>query len=81
MSLPPDQRGRRRQPGRIGGTPPAQLSHALGPKGTRQRRDGERRMETERRLREDAARFAEEFPELDEEAALSRIMARVQESP
>ena len=45
MSLPAEERGRRRGRGkRVGGTPPAQMSHASGGKGARRRREGEKKM-------------------------------------
>jgi hypothetical protein len=80
MSLPPDQRGRKRRQGPVGGTPPAQMGHANNPRARRQARDGQRRLEAERLLREDAARYREGFPELDTEAALERIMGRIREA-
>lgn len=53
MSLPAEERGRRgrgkRQAKRVGGTPPAQLGHATGAKARRKAREGERKMERERR--------------------------------
>jgi hypothetical protein len=49
MSLPAEERARGRKPG-ITGTPPAQMSHAQGPRARRQRRDGERWLEAEARL-------------------------------
>lgn len=53
MSLPPEERGRRgrgkRQAKRVGGTPPAQLGHATGAKARRKAREGERKMERDRR--------------------------------
>ena len=61
MSLPPEQRKRKRKQQVIGGTPPAQLSHGSGPRGRRAVRRGERWLETERRLREGAASFADEI--------------------
>ena len=79
MSVPPEQRRRKRRQQVVGGTPPAQQDRASGPRGRALARDGERLMETERRLREDAARFKAEFPELDGEAALDRLMARIRE--
>jgi len=55
MSLPPELRGRRgrgkRAAKRVGGTPPAQLGHATGAKGQRKAREGERKMERQRRER------------------------------
>jgi hypothetical protein len=44
MSLPPGERGRK--PGRrhLGGTPPAQMSHASSPKARKRRREGEKKM-------------------------------------
>ena len=42
MDVPAADRGRRRQAGPVGGTPPAQLSHAAGSRGARWTRDGER---------------------------------------
>ena len=46
MSLPTEERGRRRRGRgkRVGGTPPAQMSHASGGKGARKRREGEKKM-------------------------------------
>jgi hypothetical protein len=53
MSLPPEERGRRgrgkRQAKRVGGTPPAQLGHATGGKARRKAREGEQKMERQRR--------------------------------
>lgn len=55
MSLPTEERGRRgrgrRQSKRVGGTPAAQLGHATGGKGRRHAREGERKMERDRRER------------------------------
>jgi len=55
MSLPPELRGRRgrgkRAAKRLGGTPPAQLGHAQGAKSRRKAREGERKMERQRRER------------------------------
>ena len=48
MSLPPDQRGRRRQQGSIGGTPPAQMSHANSARARQLLREGERWLAAER---------------------------------
>ena len=48
MSLPPSLR-RRRKPGRVGGTPPAQMDHASNGKARKRRREGEKRMAGERR--------------------------------
>lgn len=52
MSLPAEERGRRgrgrRQHKRLGGTPPAQMSHGSGGKGRKRRREGEARMERTR---------------------------------
>ena len=52
MSLPPEDRGRRRERGPVGGTPSAQLSHASGSRAARQRRDGERWLAAEQAVRE-----------------------------
>lgn len=56
MSLPPELRGRRgrgkRHRKRVGGTPPAQMDHATGGKSRRKAREGERKMERERRERD-----------------------------
>ena len=60
MSLPPGQRKRKRKQQVIGGTPPAQLSHGSDPRSRRSARRGERWLETERRLREDAGALEEE---------------------
>jgi hypothetical protein len=57
MSKLPEERGRRRQQGSVGGTPPAQMSHAQGSRAARTRRDGERNFAATERLREDAASF------------------------
>jgi hypothetical protein len=65
MSVQPEQR-RRRRPGRIVATPLAQLSHATSPRAGRQRRDGERWLAVQGRLREDAARFTDGAAERDE---------------
>lgn len=78
MSLPPESRGRRRRH-RTGGTPLAQMGHARGSRAARVRRDGERWLEVEARLREDAARFAGEITELDEEGFIARVMSRIRE--
>lgn len=43
MSLPPQERKRKKSIKRIGGTPIAQLSHGLSSRGRRWARDGERR--------------------------------------
>lgn len=55
MSLPAEERGRRgrgkRAAKRLGGTPAAQLGHAQGGKARRKAREGEARMERERRDR------------------------------
>jgi hypothetical protein len=48
MSLPPEERGRRRRGKRVGGTPPAQMSHACGAKGRKRQREGEKKMERSR---------------------------------
>ena len=58
MSVQPEQR-RRRRPGRVVATPPAQLSHGTNPRAVRQRRDGERWLAVQERLREDAANCVE----------------------
>ena len=50
MSVPPEDRKRRRKPGRIE-TPPAQMSHAQGARSRHWQREGERRMEAERERR------------------------------
>jgi len=60
MSLPPEQRGRRRQQGAVGGTPPAQLAHAQGSRGARWRRDGERKFAAAQAVHGDAERFPRE---------------------
>lgn len=78
MSVPPEERQRKRR-NRMGGTPPAQVSHARGGRHARWRRDGEHRFEAERRLREDAARFAGEVAELDPAALADRVMKAVRE--
>jgi hypothetical protein len=53
MSLPAELRGRRgrgkRQAKRVGGTLPAQMDHATGAKAARKAREGEQKMERERR--------------------------------
>ena len=79
MSLPPELRGRRRRQGAVGGTPPAQADHASGPRAARLRRDGERWLAAEARLREDAAGFAGEIADLDEEGFAARVLARIQD--
>lgn len=43
MSLPPEERKRKKNIKRIGGTPIAQLSHGLSSRGRKWARDGERR--------------------------------------
>lgn len=57
MSKLPEERGRRRQQGSVGGTPPAQMSHAQGSRGARWARDGENKFAATERLREDVASF------------------------
>lgn len=57
MSLPPEQRRRRRKPGRIV-TPPAQLDHANSPRARALRRDGERWLAAEELAREGTRRTA-----------------------
>jgi hypothetical protein len=56
MSLPPEERGRRgqgkRQVKAVGGTPPAQLDHATSGKARRKAREGQRKMERDRRDRD-----------------------------
>jgi hypothetical protein len=42
MSLPPDQRRRKRQANRVVATPPAQMDHGTSPRGRAQRRRGEK---------------------------------------
>jgi hypothetical protein len=42
MSLPPEQRRRKRQQGRIVVTPPAQMDHGTSPRGRAQARRGEK---------------------------------------
>jgi hypothetical protein len=53
MSLPPEERGRRgrgkRAAKRVGGTPTAQMDHATGAKARRHAREGEQKMERQRR--------------------------------
>jgi hypothetical protein len=44
MSVPPEDRGRRRQQGPVGGTPAAQLGHARGSRAARWTRDGQRKL-------------------------------------
>ena len=48
MSLPPEERGRRgrgkRRHKQVGGTPPAQMSHASGGKGRKKAREGEKQL-------------------------------------
>jgi hypothetical protein len=48
MSLPPEQRGRRRTTRTSRLPVPAQMSHGSSPAGRRKRRDGERKMHRER---------------------------------
>jgi len=48
MSLPPALRGRRKA-GRVGGTPTAQMSHAVSGKARKKRREGERKLAGEHR--------------------------------
>ena len=43
MSLPAPLRRRRRR-GRLGGTPPAQMDHAMGPRARKHAREGEKRL-------------------------------------
>ena len=50
MSVPVDQRRRRRRQGTVGGTPPAQMSHASGRRAARWEREGRQRLEAERQL-------------------------------
>lgn len=76
MSKPPEERGRRRQQGPVGGTPPAQMSHALGSRGARWRRDGENKFAATEGLRADAARFQGELAGLDEESFAGCALAR-----
>lgn len=71
MSLPPEQRGRRRKQGSIGGTPPAQMSHASGPRAARQRKDGERRLAAEEHLHTGAL-FA--GPAQEDDAMADRLL-------
>lgn len=44
MSLPAEERGRKKTVKKIGGTPQAQLSHGLSPKARKRAREGEKRM-------------------------------------
>lgn len=50
MSLPPEQR-RRRRPGRVVVTPPALMAHGTSPRARSRRRDGERWLAAEERAR------------------------------
>lgn len=47
MSLPAEERGKRRRGKRVGDAA-AQMSHASGPKGARRRREGEKKMRRSR---------------------------------
>ena len=58
MSLPADQRGRKRQGKRIVATPPAQMDHGTSPRGRAQARRGEKWLAVQERLRADAANCA-----------------------
>ena len=49
MSLPPDERGRQRSTRTSRLPVPAQMDHGTSPAGRRKRRDGERKMNRERR--------------------------------
>ncbi len=60
MSVPPEDRGRRREQGPVGGTPTAQMSRAQGSRGARWARDGARKFAATEHPREDAV------PPLDE---------------
>lgn len=77
MSLPPEERGRRRQRGTVGGTPPAQMSHALGSRGARWRRDGERALETERRRHVPAGPLAGEDPGNESQPAGAATLLKI----
>lgn len=63
MSLPPEERGRKRKTSRIVATPPAQMDHASGPRARRVTRDGLRWLAAEARKRE------EQEQEVDDGAA------------
>jgi hypothetical protein len=53
MSAPPEERGRRREQGPVGGTPTAQMSRAQGSRGARWARDGARKFAATERPREE----------------------------
>lgn len=59
MSLPEKDRGRKRQRGLVGGTPPAQMSHASGSRAARWQRDGARKLAAMEDLHGSSARLAE----------------------
>lgn len=73
MSLPPEERGRKRKTSRIVATPPAQMDHASGPRARRLTRDGLRWLAAEEKLRWDTRvvvdethQFADDDPRLRE---------------
>ncbi len=81
MSAPEGERRRRRQRGMVGGTPPAQLSHAQGSRGARWARDGARKLAAMEALRGDAAdaRLAEAEKRLLPDVFTEHVLARIRE--
>jgi hypothetical protein len=57
MSLPPEERGRRRTQGPVGGTPVAQLGRAGGSRAARHQREGARKLDAMAALHGDTARY------------------------
>lgn len=82
MSLPPEERHRKRRQQVIGGTPPAQMDHASGSRAGRKHkpRDGGKWLAAQEHLYRDAAVFADEIAELDEDGFTSRTLDRIRKA-